>query len=212
MLGILCGLEQEAVLARKVPNAIVACAAARPGKARALAKELVEQGATRLLSFGVAGALDPDLKIGDVIIGNKIVSTKGEWACDRDWYASLLKKNHAAHEASVFGSEMLVPTAEEKRTLYLTSHCSIVDMESQCAAEVAAEKRLPLAVVRAVCDTAYMHVPPVVMAAISEDGSVDVSRAIWHLLKRPRQIPDLIHVTRGIDAAIRALKRVETAL
>jgi len=206
MLGILCGLESEAKIARRIPGALVACAAARPGKARALARELVERGATHLMSFGVAGGLQPGLPVGACLIGSRVVSIDGAWDCDGDWAALLAQKLPQAQLGGVWGSETLVPTAADKAGLYQESECLIVDMESQCAAEIAGEAKLPLAVLRAVCDTAERNVPPVLMAAIDEDGSVDIVRAVAYLVLQPRAIPDIFHVMRGIHGALRVLK------
>jgi hopanoid-associated phosphorylase len=206
MLGILCGLESEAKIARRITGARVACAAARPGKARALARELIAQGATRLVSFGVAGGLMPEQPVGSLVIGTLVKSATGSWHCDSAWNNTLAQKLPRALHGGVWGSETLVPTAEDKRALYEQYDCAIVDMESQCAAEAAAEAQIPFAVLRAVCDTANMNVPPVVMAAIGEDGRIDIMRAVTHLARRPREIPGLFHVTRGINRALGVLK------
>jgi hopanoid-associated phosphorylase len=206
MLGILCGLESEAKIARRIPNALVACAAARPGKARLLARELVESGAARLVSFGVAGGLKLDLPIGAMLIGTHVIAETGVWECDASWAESLAKKLPLAQRGGFWGSETLVPTAEDKRALFERSGCLAVDMESQCAAEIAAEAKIPLVVMRTICDTANMNVPPVVMAAIGEDGRINAFRAMRHLAGRPRELPGLIHVMRGINAALGALQ------
>lgn len=212
MLGILCGLESEAVIARRIVGAEVVCAAARPQKARALARELVKKGATRLMSFGIAGALEPDLPIGSMVVGTQVVSVDSSWACDSDWVNQLSQKLPQAHCGGVWGSEFLVPTAQEKRALYEKSRCLIVDMESQCAAQIAAEAQIPLAVVRVICDSSDMDVPPLVMDAIKEDGSVSVPQALLSLLRHPAQIPDLIHVGRGTGKALKGLATSVAAL
>ena len=85
-----------------------------------------------------------------------------------------MQKFPQAHCGGVWGSETLIATAREKRALYEKSRCLIVDMESQCAAQIAAEAGLPLAVLRVVCDSADMDVPPVVMHVINEEGGVNV--------------------------------------
>jgi len=205
-LGILCGLEAEAAIARRVEGAAVACAAARPQKARWLARELVKKGVTRLLSFGIAGALEPGLPIGSLVIGAQVSSSDGLWHCDNAWVNDLSRKLPEAHCGGVWGSEVLVPTARDKDMLYRKSRCLIVDMESQIAAQVAAETGLPLGVLRAVCDSSDMDVPPIVMAAIAEDGRINHLRAIVHILRHPSQIPNLFHVGRGTSRALKVLK------
>jgi hopanoid-associated phosphorylase len=206
MLGILCGLESEAALARRIRGARVGCAGARPGKARVLAQELVKKGVKRIVSFGVAGALQPGLAIGTLVVGTHVASPNGMWPCDEGWSNALASKFPQAQKGGVWGSETLVPTAASKKMLYKQSGCMIVDMESQCAAEAAEAAKIPLAVVRAVCDTSAMNVPPAIMAAITEDGRVEISRAMRHILTHPMEIPGLFHVMRGINRALASLR------
>lgn len=206
MLGILCGLESEAAIVRTLPNVSVAVAGARPQKARWLARELVKNGAKRLMSFGIAGGLEPGLPIGSMIIGTHVMSVDGKWDCDAAYVRELTSKLPEAHCGGVWGSEFLVPTAKAKRAHYEKSRCLIVDMESQCAAQIAAEANIPLAVIRVVCDNSDMDVPPLVMDAINEDGSINAGKALWSLLRHPSQIPSLIHVGQGTGKALRTLK------
>ncbi len=212
MLGILCGLESEAVIARRIGNAEIACAAARPQKARWLARELVKKGAKRLMSFGIAGGLEPGLPIGSMIIGTHVASIDATQACDAAWIDSLTQKLPEAHCGGVWGSEFLIPTAKDKRALYEKTRCLIVDMESQCVAQIASEAHIPFSVVRVGCDTSEMNVPPVVMAAISEDGSINVPKALWSILRYPRQIPALFHVGKGTGKALKILGNSVPAL
>ena len=212
MLGILCGLESEAKIARQIKGAIVACAAARPHKARELAQELVAKGATRLMSFGIAGSLEASVGLGDALIGTQVVSSTGHWACDEAWGRVLAAKLPQAKQGGVYGSETLVPTAAEKSSLHQTTGCLIVDMESQCAAEVAAEAKIPLIVVRTVCDSSTLNVPPLVMTAIADDGHVDVLAAIISILRHPAQVVSLFHLMCGTNKALAALKRLTPAL
>jgi adenosylhomocysteine nucleosidase len=212
MLGILCGLKSEETIASKVRGAIVACGAARPHKARELANELVTRGADRLMSFGIAGSLDSSANLGDVFIGTRVASAKGQWTCDKAWGRELAKKIPHAKRCGVYGSEVLVPTAREKDALYQSTGCAIVDMESQCAAEIAAEAKLPFIVVRAVCDNSIMNVPPFVMASIAEDGSINVLKAVAYLALHPAQTSDLFHVIGGTCKALGALRGIISAL
>lgn len=212
MLGVLCGLNSERKIARKIGGAIVACAAARPHKARDLARELVAMGATRLMSFGIAGSLDSSVHLGDILIGTRVVSTKGQWPCDEAWGRDLATKIPHAKFGGVYGSEVLVPTIEGKDALNQKTGCAVVDMESQCVAEVADEAGVPLMVVRSVCDDAVMNVPSFVLAAIGEDGSANPLRALGHLLFHPAQTSDLFKIIHGTTKALAALRAVTGAL
>ena len=207
MLGIVCGIESEAVLARKIPGASVVCAAAQPAKARVMARELIKNGAKRLMSFGIAGGLEPGLPLGSLIIADRVQSASGTWVCDALWATSTRLELPYAFGGGVWGSETLVSSVAEKHALYAQSQCRIADMESQCVAEVAAEAGVPMLVVRAVCDHAGMDVPPMVMEAVSEDGSIDVARALWSLVRQPKQIPALVQVGQGTNAALTQLRK-----
>ena len=208
MLGILYGLESEQMIAAKIKGAIIACAAARPHKARELAQELVGKGATRLMSFGIAGSLDSSVNLGDIFIGTRVESKLGHFPCDENWGRQLADKIPQAKRGGVYGSEVLVATIQDKETLFHKTGCAIVDMESQCVAEVARAANLPMMVVRAVCDDAKMNVPNFVMAAIKEDGTFSVSRALKHLALHPSQTPDLFKVGIGTGRALSALRAV----
>lgn len=207
MLGVLCGLESEAAIARRIPGALVACAGARPEKARAMARDMVRQGAKRLVSFGVAGGLQPGLPLGALVIGTRVVAPGGTWSCDESWGTELAGKLPQAQRGGVWGSEVLVAGAKDKQALHRDRDCLIVDMESQCAAEIAAETGVPLAVLRAVCDVAELDVPPIVMKVIAEDGRVDVLRALGEVLKNPLQISTLLHVGHGTGRALKTLRQ-----
>ncbi|MDD3029043.1 MAG: hypothetical protein PHS57_01995 [Alphaproteobacteria bacterium] len=212
MLGILCGLGSEKRIASGVRGAIVACAAARPHKARELARELVAMGATRLLSFGIAGSLDSSVNLGDVFIGTRIAAETGQWTCDDAWGKELAQRIPQAKRGGVYSSEVLIPTVEEKDLLHQRTGCAIVDMESQCAAEIAADHGIPVAVVRSVCDDAVMNVPPFVMAAIAEDGSLNVMKSLGHLFLHPVQTSDLFKVAHGTHKALNALRSIKSVL
>ena len=74
-IGIVVGMVAEAVPAA-APSAALAAplrprvfvAGRRPGRAQEGARQLLAEGATALLSFGVAGGLDPALRPGDAVL------------------------------------------------------------------------------------------------------------------------------------------------
>lgn len=212
MLGVLCGLHSEAKIAESIPGAKIACSAAVPEKARILVNNLLQQGVTRLMSFGVAGALDTALPVGALVVGTQVISKAGRWDCDAAWGHDLASKLPQSVRGGVWGSEFLVPTAQEKIGLHNSTGGVIVDMESQCAAEVAARANLPLAVVRVVCDRANHNVPPMVMTAINPDGSTNIKKVILGLFREPLQAIDLINVGRSMALALSTLEQAARQL
>src|ERR1700761_288204 len=91
-----------------------------------------------VISIGLGGALSPLLKVGDVVIGEKIVTGLEDWDCHAGWRNRLVSRLPAAHQGSVFGSDVIIHQAETKAGLCDTTGALVVDMESQVAARFAA--------------------------------------------------------------------------
>jgi adenosylhomocysteine nucleosidase len=212
MLGILCGLEVEAALARKVKDARVGCAAARPQQARWAARELMAQGATKLLSFGLAGGLEPGLPAGTIIIGTGVQAIDAQWQCDEAWVADLRRRLPGAHCGPVWGSEVIITRARDKRSCYEKSRCLATDMESHAVAQIAAEANVPFAVLRVVADTDAMDVPPAALVPLRGDGRVDLGRVLWNLSRHPGQLRGLIALGLHTRKAMKMLGQARNGL
>jgi nucleoside phosphorylase len=79
-LGIVCGMAAEArALGRwaRDPRVAVAISAGRPDRAETEARCLVEAGVGTLLSWGIAGALDPALGPGALIVPDEVIGPDG---------------------------------------------------------------------------------------------------------------------------------------
>lgn len=204
-LGILCGLEVEAALARRVKDADVVCSAARPQQARIAARALIAQGAERLLSFGLAGGLAPDLPSGTLLIGSAVAAERAQWGCDEAWGDVLRRHLPAAHYGSIWGSETIVSSVRDKRAIYEKSRCLATDMESHAVAAIAAEAGVPFAVLRVVADTAATNVPPAALVPLRPNGRVDLVRVLFSLMRQPAQLPALIDLGLNTRKAMRNL-------
>jgi adenosylhomocysteine nucleosidase len=208
MLGILCGLESEEKIARRIPDTIVACSSARPLRAKELARNLADSGATRLLSFGIAGSLSSSFQLGDVVIGTQVRSSNGAWLCDEAWGQALSGKIPQAKFGKIYGSDALVSSSTAKALIHQKTGCAMVDMESHCIAEAAAEANLPLMVIRSVCDDSSMNVPKFLLAAVDTEGSFDLYKALRHIALHPLESPDFFRVMCGTRIALDSLKTI----
>src|SRR3546814_12092753 len=80
--GVVTGLASEVIVASALVgqdalSVRVVCAGASGMRAAALARELVEEGVKALLSFGIAGALVPDLDCGALIVAETVRGSDG---------------------------------------------------------------------------------------------------------------------------------------
>jgi nucleoside phosphorylase len=89
VLGVVTGLKSEAKLLQGLQLACVSTGG-RAREARRKIDRLIAEGATGLISFGIAGALSPELKTGDLIVADMVTNDIGEvWQTHRPWVDAL---------------------------------------------------------------------------------------------------------------------------
>ena len=96
MLGIVTGLELETKLCLKAYKSksekapLIAYAAGTVDGAGRAANQLIEQGATRLISLGVCGGLAAGVEIGDLILPETVKMEAETFALESDWRTQIL--------------------------------------------------------------------------------------------------------------------------
>lgn len=178
--------------------------------AQTAAEGLHRHGATALVSFGVAGALDPHLKPGDLVLPELIYTGK-ELPVSIAWRIRL--QNLLPADITVVGGILAsssVPLTCEKEKLDLaqvTGACA-VDMESGAIAEVAAAAGIPFIAVRAIIDPVQFSPPAALLGAVYPDGGVNPVRLMGLLLKRSIRLSTLMQMGAGMHAARKTLSKV----
>jgi hopanoid-associated phosphorylase len=204
MLGILTGLAKEAEIARLI-SPLVACAASDPARAERLAQDLAGQGASALLSFGIAGGLEPKLATGSLVIGTAVATSAAAYACDPDLAARLAAVLPDAAKGAVWGGDIIVDTAAAKARLHRDNGAIIVDLESAAVARAAAGAGLPFGVLRAVADPAVHGLPSAALVGLDAEGRPAIGPVLRALARSPGQLPALIRLGRQSSAAMKAL-------
>lgn len=210
-LGVVTGLAAEAKIARRM-SAHVVCSASSATRVDVLARGVIAAGATRLLSFGIAGGLQPELTSGDVVIASHICSQTETWLCDPAWVARLTARVPQAHAGLVWGCERIIVTPEDKRQLGAASQCLTADLESHGMAAVAAEAGLPFAAVRVVADGLGHSLPPAALLALRDDGEPDLRAILRDIAAHPAQLPALLRLAHASNKAFVSLRRVAALL
>ena len=90
-LIVVTGLAAEARIAA-APDVQTIIGAGRSARLAADIEAAIAGGARRLLSFGVAGALSPQLRAGDLVVAHGV--TYGAWrlSCDLTWRAAISRR------------------------------------------------------------------------------------------------------------------------
>jgi adenosylhomocysteine nucleosidase len=201
-LGIVVGLAAEARIARRL-NANVAVGGSTWAGARKAACDLAQAGATALLSFGLAGGLDPVLRSGDLLIPEAVLSRGQRYPTD----PALCQKLGGATPHTLLGADRIVAEATKKQALWRSTGCAAIDLESGAVAEIAATRGIPFAVLRAICDPASLTLPPLASAALTPHGALSFSLILKSLTHRPGQLSPLLTLAGDAIRARRALLR-----
>jgi len=199
------GLAKEA----KIVGVADVVAVAGGGDSDGLAQKLdaLHGDLKGVISIGLAGALSPHLKVGDVVIADQILTGLENWDCHEAWRVRLLSRLPHAHQGQMFGSDVIIENAETKSGLYDATGALAVDMESQVAARFAAKRNLPLAALRVISDDASHVLPPAALVAMKPDGGIALGRVLGSLLKKPTQVPALVRTARASNKAFAELLR-----
>ncbi|MEF8793272.1 phosphorylase family protein [Thiohalorhabdus sp.] len=165
-------------------------------RAREAAEALLTEGASRLLSWGIAGGLDPRLASGALLLPREVAADPAI-PCDADWH-SRVRARLAPHwppaEGAILSQDGPVTSPREKRRLAQAWGATALDQETLGVAEAARAAGVPLLVVRGVVDPADRALPPGVAASLGADGSV----AGWHLLRTLAASPGQARALPGL--------------
>jgi adenosylhomocysteine nucleosidase len=175
---------------------------------------LVAAGARGLLSFGLAGALDPALEAGAVLLPRTVTdgagTVHGAYGPWRERLAALQRANSESHPLIADGAllslaEALTSSMTKAQARARTGAVA-VDMESVAIAGVAIEQGVKFAVARVVIDTAADSLPRSVMHATDPRGELNYARLVSGLVRTPPDILALLRLARRYRVAMRSLR------
>jgi adenosylhomocysteine nucleosidase len=178
-----CAMTVEERIARRLgPTALVGLAVANG----------VPEG-ERLVSFGVAGALSPDLPVGTVIDATRVVDEEGGVL----WEGGPLGVA-SARTGTILGAGRIVDDPAERARLHERTGADAVDMES---GTLARSGRLA-GCIRAISDTPTSRLAGLARA-VKVTGEPDVPGFVAGFVREP------VATSRALVGARRALKSLE---
>ncbi|MBB2962508.1 phosphorylase [Methylobacterium sp. R2-1] len=208
------GLAREARVAAG-PGVETIQAGGNPARLKLALDERPSHGLRAVISFGIAGGLDPALKPGDVVVGTHL-DAETRFLADPEISRRLFEALSGAPDRVVVGglagSDTAVMSVAGKAALHARTRALAVDMESHVAAAYAAHHALPFAAIRVVCDPAERALPAFAAAALTPEGEPDIRAVLGALLRGRARIGDLIRLGRDSSAAFAALARCRLRL
>ncbi len=194
-------MKAEALVAGRLGWPVETGGGTTEGAAEAAAR-LIAQGVPALLSFGLAGGLDPALPAGRLLIPAWVLDGSERWATD-----PAITSRFGAARGAMYGGGGVVASSAAKRRLHLDTGALAVDLESAAVARAAAAAGIPFAVLRAICDPAGRDLPPAALAALDRTGGIGALRIARSVLRQPGQIPSLLALARDAARARQALRK-----
>jgi adenosylhomocysteine nucleosidase len=206
---IVTGLVQEARIAAG-PGMTVICSSSDPQQLRALLTVFDPTTIRGVISFGVAGGLDPTLKSGDVVVATEVLAGDARWlaglSLNEDLIDSVGLGSRRIVRGRLAGTEEVVVARDVKAALHSETGAAAVDMESHIAAEYAAKAGLPFAALRVVSDPAHRALPPLAMVAIKPNGDIDLPRILRGVARNPLTLFELVSTGLDFSRALKSLR------
>jgi hopanoid-associated phosphorylase len=163
-----------------------------------------------VISFGVAGGLDPSLRSGDVVVATEVMAGDARWlaglSLNDDLISGIELGSRRVVRGGLAGVEEVVVARARKAALRSHTGAAAVDMESHIAAAYATEAGLPFAAVRVISDPADRSLPALAQRAIKPNGDIDLRSILRGVVRNPRTLSALVSMGIDFNRALRSLR------
>ncbi len=174
----------------------------------ATAAETLARKVQALVSFGLAGGLDPAFQPGQVIVPATVIDGAESWQTD----PALAESLGGMTPGLLIGGGKVIASAAAKRAAFASTGAQAIDLESAAVARAAARHALPFAALRAIADPARRSLPQAAMVALGPHGQIALPRIVLTALRHPTELPALVALAIDAARARRALLgRLRTA-
>lgn len=183
--------------------------------AAAGARALISSGAAALVSFGLAGGLDPLLRPGDICMPREIraanvpaVAAAVAWRERLSAAVQTRMPGARIFDGDLFSHSSPVASAEAKAALHAGTGALAVDMESFAIAEVAATRALPFVAVRVIVDCAADRLPSLILRGSDPYGRIRAPALLAGLVRAPSELAELMRLGARYRSAGRVLAEI----
>ncbi|MBM82955.1 MAG: 5'-methylthioadenosine nucleosidase [Planctomycetaceae bacterium] len=169
-------------------------------RARKATEQLIQTHTPNwILSCGLSGALQQEMKCGDIVVGDSLVDSHGqEIRLDINLPAD---SENGLYVGRLLTSDEMVRTVDEKRSLAESTQAIAVDMESLAVAQIAKERQTGFMAIRAISDDMKTDLPAEILSIIGSTGNVRIGAAIGSVWKRPGSVKDLWYLRENANRA-----------
>jgi len=162
-----------------------------------------------VLSVGFSGALEPVLRVGDLVLADEVVDDQGRrWPVT--WPGELIPPvanapgSPTLRRGRLLTVSSLVSTPKEKLNLGQKHRALAVDMETAEVARLCQERQVPFGCLRAISDDLSMPLSPRLLDLL-RGGRVLPLRLLAGVAWRPGLLPELVRLADQTRTAARQL-------
>ena len=206
--------QGECVIVAK--NFLVTLSGSGPENASTAAKNLIDNGASQLISWGCAGALAPHLQAGDLVIPATILAKNNlQLPTQENWsrqIINILEQSIKCYNGKLFESGSVINLAQDKAEKYQQTGALAVDMESGAIARVAQQANIPFVAIRSIADIANQDLPKAIAYAMTDKGVISRPKLLLYLSTHPAELAGLINTALHFNTASKTLKTVACQL
>lgn len=155
-----------------------------------------------VISAGYSGALQPEMGVGDIVVGNSI--------CDQHGHSIKIDMNMEENPKTglrvgrLLTADDLVLKVEEKRKLGETHGAIAVDLESMAVAQVCKESQTKFMAIRSLSDDMSEDLPKEILSLMGESGTMRLGAAVGAIWNRASSMKDMWHLReKGMHASRR---------
>lgn len=160
-----------------------------------------------IISAGFSGALQPELKVGHIVVGESLIDAEGqELTIDMKMPADPA---HGLHVGRLLMLDRIVRTVAEKKELSERHRALAVDMESLAVARLCREAKIRFVAIRAISDDLSADLPAEIMTLVGDTGAVRIGAALGAIWKRPGSVKEMWRLR---ELASKAADRLATFL
>jgi len=183
---------------------------------RGLANMLGQLPVSRVIVAGVSGGVTPDLGVGSLVLGERVVDAVDESVRRADQaLAEVAARACHAPRGIVVTAPRIADCPKDKERLREIAALTCgegatpiaVDLESAVFVDEATRAGVPSIVVRAISDPAGESLPAILNRSRDEGGAIRRSRVLLGLLGDPRPLPRLLMLRQRVSACARELAR-----
>ena len=199
-IGIVVGLKSEERSIPKNNNIFVARGYGQ--EAYKAAKKVLKNNIDLIISFGLAGGMNPKIKNSEIIIPKKIFNEKFKFHKTSYFFNSYLEKKC---KEKVISKVNLITSQKILNKKMNTSLIDAVDMEADFVFKAAREHNVPFSSVKVIFDDLKNPIPNFLISTINTKGQLKALNLFFLILKKPYRIKNLIEINKIYRKSMRKL-------